>query len=320
MMKHIYILSCETDGGIFHYLFRDGKFEFIEKTALDRPMYAIIRNNKMYVILREIDAKTHFGGLLSFDIDGNGKLINPTKLESTDGIVPCHLEVTEDGEYVVNYLSGNLVRIGEKIVTHKGSSTHPTRQESPHTHYVTTSPDKKYILCTDLGLDKIFIYTKNLEKASEVEVPKGHGPRHLVFSGDGKMCFVANELESTVTAFQYDDGKLDAINTVSCIPDDGIVDSTASAIRFSDGFVYVSNRGHNSIAVMQFINNKLRFIKTIDCFGNFPRDFQILGDYIISTNEKSNDISVIDKYSLKLIDMVKNIPSPVCVVYDEIQK
>ena len=74
MMKHIYILSCETDGGIFHYLFRDGKFEFIEKTALDRPMYAIIRNNKMYVILREIDAKTHFGGLLSFDIDGNGKL------------------------------------------------------------------------------------------------------------------------------------------------------------------------------------------------------------------------------------------------------
>ena len=319
-MRHIYILSCETDGGIYHYFFEKGKLQFVEKTTLDRPMYAIIRENELYVVLREIDKITRFGGLLSFDIDENGNLINPTEIESTNGIVPCHLEVTDKGKYIVNYLSGNIVKMGEKIVTHKGNGIHPTRQEAPHTHFVTSSPDKKYILCSDLGLDKIFVYTMNLEKVSEVDAPKGHGPRHLIFSGDGKMCFVANELESTVTAFQYNDGKLDAVNTVSCIPDDGIVDSTASAIRFSDGFVYVSNRGHNSIAVMQFINNKLRFINTIDCFGNFPRDFQILGDYIISTNEKSDDISVIDKNSLKLIDMVKNIPAPVCVVYDEMQK
>ena len=320
MMKHIYILSCETDGGIFHYLFRDGKFEFIEKTALDRPMYAIIRNNKMYVILREIDAKTHFGGILSFEIDENGSLINPTEIESTNGIVPCHLEVTDKGKYIVNYLSGNIVKMGEKIVTHKGNGIHPTRQEAPHTHYVTTSPDKKYILCTDLGLDKIFVYTMNLEKVSEVDAPKGHGPRHLIFSDDGKMCFVANELESTVTAFQYNDGKLEAVDTVSCLPNDCIVNSTASAIRFSDGFVYVSNRGHNSIAVMQFVNNKLRFIKSIDCSGDFPRDFQIVGDYFISTNEKSNDVSVKKKKSLKLIDIVKNIKSPVCVIYHKISK
>lgn len=319
-MKNVYILSCVKDGGIYRYSFQNGKLELLEKTPLDRPMYAIIRDNKMYVVLREIDAQTHFGGILSFEIDENGSLINPTEIESTNGIVPCHLEVTDKGKYIVNYLSGNIVKMWEKIVTHKGKGTHPTRQEAPHTHFVTSSPDKKYILCSDLGLDKIFVYTMNLEKVSEVNAPKGHGPRHLIFSDDGKMCFVANELESTVTAFQYNDGKLDTVDTVSCLPNECIVNSTASAIRFSDGFVYVSNRGDNSIAVMQFINNKLRFINTIDCFGNFPRDFQILGDYIISTNEKSNDISVIDKDSFKLIDIVKNIPSPVCVVCDGIQK
>ena len=155
-MKNIYILSCEKTGGIYHYLFEKGKFEFVEKTPLDRPMYAIIRDNKMYVILREIDTTTHFGGILSFDIDESGRLINPTEIESTNGIVPCHLEVLEDNKYVVNYLSGNIVKIGERTVTHSGKGVHPTRQEAPHTHFVYAFPDKKHILCTDLGLDTIF--------------------------------------------------------------------------------------------------------------------------------------------------------------------
>ena len=120
MMNHIYILSCENNGGIYHYLFKSGKFQFVEKISLDRPMYAIIRNNKMYVVLREIDEVTHFGGILSFDIKENGSLINPTKIESTNGIIPCHLEVLNNNKYVVNYLSGNIVKMGEKMVTHNG--------------------------------------------------------------------------------------------------------------------------------------------------------------------------------------------------------
>ena len=102
---------------LYEILFEKGKFTFLEKTLLDRPMYAIIRNNKMYVILRKIDTKTHFGGILSFDINVNGNLINPTEIENTNGIVPCHLEVLGNNKFVVNYLSGNIVNINENCCT-----------------------------------------------------------------------------------------------------------------------------------------------------------------------------------------------------------
>lgn len=62
--------------------------------------------------------KNHFGGILSFDINVNGNLKNPTEIENTKGIVPCHLEVLEDSKFVVNYLSGNIVKIGEKKRLH----------------------------------------------------------------------------------------------------------------------------------------------------------------------------------------------------------
>jgi len=169
-MKHIYILSCETDGGIYHYLFKNGKFTFSEKTLLDRPMYAIIRNNKMYVILREIDTKTHFGGILSFDIDVNGNLINSGEIENTNGIVPCHLEVMDEDKYVVNYLSGNIVKIGKKMVTHSGKGINPVRQEAPHTHFVSLLPDKKRLACVDLGVDKIYFYDTDLNETGFVKI------------------------------------------------------------------------------------------------------------------------------------------------------
>ncbi len=79
MIKHIYFLSCQTNGGIFHYLFENGKFQFVEKVTLDRSMYATIKDNKLYVILRDVEKVRHFGGLLSFDIDKKGKLINHTR-------------------------------------------------------------------------------------------------------------------------------------------------------------------------------------------------------------------------------------------------
>ena len=179
-MRHVYILSCESNGGIFHYLFRDGEFEFLEKVPLDRPMYAIIRDKKLYTVLRKIDAKTHFGGMMSFDIDTNGKLVHPSHIQSTDGIVPCHLEVVDQDCYVVNYLSGNIVKIGGNTVFHNGKGIHPTRQDASHTHYIAVSPDKQYVLCTDLGLDTVVVYDRNnvtneVLRQEGIEVIEIHG-------------------------------------------------------------------------------------------------------------------------------------------------
>lgn len=315
-MEHIYILSCEKDGGIYHYLFNNGKLGLVDKTALDRPMYAIIRDNRLYVILREIDTTTHFGGILSFDIDANGSLVNPTEIESTNGIVPCHLEVVGNDAFVVNYLSGNIVNVGKKVVTHSGKGIHPTRQEAPHTHFVCASPDAEYVMCTDLGLDKVFVYTKDLVKVSETKVSDGYGPRHMIFSSKGNFAFVACELSSTVEMFSYSNGKFSYINSYSCLPDDIAVSSTVAAIRRKGDYIYVSNRGHDSIAVFKLENDSLSLVEIVSCGGIFPRDINIVGDYMFSANELSDNVAVFriaENGALQRLDAELKLPKPLCV-------
>lgn len=315
MIKRIYILSCETDGGIYHCLFENGKFQFIDKTTLDRPMYGVIRDDRIYVILREIDSETHFGGILSFDIDENGKLINPTKIESTNGIVPCHLEVVDDKKYVVNYLSGNIVTVGEKAVAHSGKGVHPTRQEASHTHYVCASPDKKYILCTDLGLDKIFIYDENLTEKYTVKMPDSSGPRHICFSQDGEFLYCVNELSNDVSVFEWNNGNPILKGTYSAIPDFKC-ESTAAAIRIKDKYLYISNRGANTISRFEIIGDKLILLDNTYCGGEGSRDFDIIDDYIICTNENSNNVTVLKLENGKpvLTNEKIEIGSPLCII------
>lgn len=314
-MKHIYILSCEKNGGIYHYLFEYGKFRFVEKTMLDRPMYAIIRNSRMYVILREIDKETNFGGILSFDIDKNGSLINATKIESTNGIVPCHLEVTNNGRYVVNYISGNIVKVGEKTATHSGKGIHPTRQEAPHTHFVCCSPDKKDILCTDLGLDKIFVYDENLNEKYYVRLPDGSGVRHLCFSSDGKYLYCVNELSNDVSVVWWNKGEPILKGTYSAIPE-YTGESTSAAIRINGDYLYVSNRGADTISRFKIIGDRLELLENTDCGGKGPRDFDIIDNYIICTNENSNDVTVLKLENGKpiLIDEKIEMGHPLCVI------
>ena len=315
MINHIYILSCEKEGGIYHCLFEDGKLWFADKTLLDRPMYAIVRNGKMYVVLREIDTVTHFGGLLAFDIDKNGNLKNPTEIKSTNGIVPCHLEVVGDNKYVVNYLSGNIIKIGEKTIIHSGKGVHNIRQEAPHTHFVCVSPDNKYILCTDLGIDTIFIYDADLNEKFTVKVPNGSGPRHLCFGNDGKYLYCVNELTNDVSALEWNNGKPTLKGTYSAIPDYK-EKSTAAAIRIKDDNLYISNRGADTISRFKILGDKLELLGNTYCGGKGPRDFIIVDDFFVVTNENSNDVTVLKLENGKpvLTNEKLEICNPLCVV------
>ena len=293
----------------------EGKLLFLDKVQLDRPMYAIIRENKLYVILREIDEATHFGGLLSFDIDEKGRLINPTEIECTNGIVPCHLEIIENNKYVVNYLSGNIVKIGEKTVTHNGKGLHPIRQKSPHTHFVCASPDKKYILCTDLGIDKIFIYDNDLNEKYSVKLPAGSGARHLCFSENGKYVYCVNELSNDISVLEWNNGNPKLKGTYSAIADfKG--ESTAAAIRISGDYLYISNRGADTISRFKTIEDKLELVENTYCGGKGPRDLNIIDNYIICTNENSNSVTVLklEKDKPVLTNEQLEIGSPLCVI------
>lgn len=310
-MKHIYFTSCDEAGGIHHYTFEDGKLEFCDKVDLDRPMYTVISDGKAYVLLRKIDEKTNYGGLVCFDIGENGALINQTAALPSKGVVPCHICVEGGDVYAVNYLSGNVILFPEKTVQHSGKGIHPTRQDSPHTHFVAVSPDKKYLLCTDLGLDTVFVYDRKLGLVSSAKVPDGSGCRHLCFNGNLVYCI--NELSNDVSVFRFENGQLSLLDTYAAIPE-FTGKSTAAAIRLFDGRLYVSHRGADCISCFDIKGEKLELLWNTSCGGHAPRDFDIVDGYILATNEGGN-IAVL-KIGEDGADLISNdieMPDPLCV-------
>lgn len=315
---NIYIASCSPDGGMYQYRLSDeGKLSFVNKTDCDRPMYAVIDGEKMYILLRAPFKENNESGLVQYDIAEDGTLKNPTEPVSTKGIVACHLTVKNSAVYCVNYLSGNVIKMPDTVVAHSGKGVHPTRQEAPHTHFAGFTPDGKYLCVTDLGLDTVFLYHPDMTLKDRVKVPEGHGARHLVFSDDGKYMFVANELESTVSSFEYDGESLSYIETVSCLPEENHFESTASAIRYHEDKIYVSNRGHDSVSILCHKKGRMTLSGTIDCGGAGPRDFDIIKGFIVATNEKSGNVTVTDLKTHEKTFELTDIKAPLCVTFQK---
>ena len=287
----IYILSCETlqnGGGIYSYdLTERGALEKRDYFPCDKPMYAVKCKKGLCVLLRQPFENNEESGY--FYIDEN--LQNPTQIKSTQGKCACHLCVDEADVYVVNYLSGNIVKNGELIAQRQGKSMHPTRQTETHTHFVDKTPDGYFAVC-DLGTDTLAFYDKALNLVSESKVPSGCGIRHLVFSKDGKYIYAVNELVPSVSVFEYTNGKTQLVNNVGieCKNEK----ASGAAIRLSDDgkFLYVSVREENVICVYEVNGEKLTHLQTVDCGGDSPRDFNIFGDYLICANEKSGNVAI----------------------------
>lgn len=289
----IYVASCTETGGIYHYKMQDGVLDFVDITRIDRPMYMVIAENRMYILLREaFDNKE--SGLVMYDIDENGKLVNPSDILSTKGEVACHLMVDGSNVYCTNYISGSVIKMPDALAVHSGHSIHQKRQKTPHPHYVCASPDNQFIFVTDLGLDKIFIYNKDLAVHSVTDMPAGHGPRHLVCHSDGRTIFCANELNSTVSVLEYENGILKLKDTVSALPEKYDNKSTIAAIRCENDRIYVSNRGHDSVSVMTY-DGKLTLEKTISCGGKEPRDIWVNESLVICANQTSGNVVAISK-------------------------
>lgn len=315
MEKNIYISACDKDEGIYHYkLSVDGSVKFCKKYVLDCPMYAVVSNQKLYVILR-CPFDNDESGILHFDIAPDGSLENPSEPVSTGGVVACHLFADNDDVYIVNYLSGNVMKLPDTIDTHTGSGPDKVRQDMPHTHFVGETPDKKYICVTDLGLDRIFFYDRGLNQKFSVEVEKSFGARHLAFSADGKYMYCVNEMKSSVSVFEYKEKDTRLIKTYPAIPSDFKEKNLAAAIRIKDDRLYVSNRGYDSIAVFKINGAELEFeghIKT----GREPRDFNIAGDILICADMADGDVIFFrldGAKAEKLPGKIDNLKDPLCV-------
>jgi 6-phosphogluconolactonase len=181
-------------------------------------------------------------------------------------------------------------KLGEAsaIVQHVGKGPNAERQEGPHAHSLNVSPDNRFAVAADLGLDELISYrldaTKGLISAADshfVKVAPGAGPRHFTFHPSGKFAYVVNEIKSTVTAFAYEaeGGNLKELQTVSILPDgfSGRNDAAEVRVHPSGKFLYASNRGHDSIAVFRIDDKKgtLKFVEDAPVLGKEPRNFAI---------------------------------------------
>ncbi len=257
-------------------------------------MYTVINNNRLYAILRAPFENSNDSGILSFEIGESGSLSEPSEIISTKGRVACHLCVDGENVYAVNYVSGSVCLLPDTLKIHNGSSIHETRQESAHTHFISLSPDNEYLLVTDLGMDKIFVYDKKLKLIGSVDAIPGVGPRHLEFSQDGDYVYCANELSSSVSVYGYENGTLTRLGDYPALPDDFRGESTAAAIRRAGSYLYMSNRGHNSITCFEIKGDKLERKSITDCGGKSPRDFIIFDNLLICTNETDGTVCVFE--------------------------
>ncbi len=339
--------------GIYAFRFDDtsGKLSSIGVAAeTPNPSFLALHPNGKYLYAVNELAKFNgeeSGAVSAFSIDrksGKLKLLNQV---SSRGAGPCHISLDKTAKYVfvANYDSGTVAvfpvqsdgQLGKYTgyEKHIGSSVNKERQEAPHAHWIATSPDNRFLLTADLGIDKILIspfhladgaFTPN-KPSSGVRLKSGAGPRHAAFSPSGKFFYVASELNSTVTAYSYNakDGTLHELQTVFTLPKDfsGENDVAEIAVHPSGRFLYVSNRGRDSLAVFAIdaVKGKLTPVADIATQGKTPRNFAIdpSGKYLLAANQGSSDIVVfkIDPAtgSLTLTGQVIDVPAPVDIAF-----
>lgn len=290
----VYILSCTPRGGILHYALSDaGELTAVDTLPLPSPNYLVIRGERAFATLSEPFPGSDEGGVVELAVAPDGSLSRVGEIRPTGGSGACHLAFDGDDLYVANYGSGSVKKIGGPTVAHEGNGPDPIRQEAPHCHCTVLSPDGKYLLVCDLGLDTVFVYDRELREISRAKVPDGAGCRHLTFSLDGRFVYVENELGCSVSVFSWKDGRLSYRSTLptrTYAPHDG--PDKGSAIRLSKNGrrLYITNRGENEIVILSCRGEKLRVIGRAPTGGDEPRDFALLRDerFAVVTNQFGN--------------------------------
>src|SRR5258706_6946247 len=286
------------------------------------------------------------GSVSAYSIDAATGQLTLLNRVSSKGTGPCHVALDKTGKwlFVANYAGGSAAafpvqtdgKLGEAsaFFQHSGSSVNPQRHAGPHAHMTALSPDGRFLLVPDLGLDQVLTYRLDAAKGglapSEPPFTKttpGSGPRHLRFGPDGKFVYVLGEMTSTVTAFSYnaDQGTMKELQTLSTLPE-GYTARNSTAETFvhpKTKVLYVSNRGHDSIAIFQIDPKKgtLTAGDRVPTQGKTPRYFAIdpSGDYLLAANQDSGNVVVfrIDQKTggLTPTGSVLEIPFSVCVVF-----
>jgi 6-phosphogluconolactonase len=283
------------------------------------------------------------GAAVGFAIDPAGSL-SPLNDQLTGGAGPCYLSLEPTGRLlmVANYASGSLTAIpvredgslapASPVIQHTGAGPVADRQEGPHAHCIVPDPSGRYALAADLGIDKVMVYRLDVPggrlvpaEPPSADVAAGAGPRHIAFHPNGRWLYVTGELDSTLTVFSWDAerGRLQHVQAISTLPAgwQGVNYPAEVAVAPSGRFVYMSNRGHDSIAIFAVddATGRLSAVGHEPTQGAFPRHFSLdpSGAYMLVANQDGGNVVVfrVDAATGKLTPTghVVDVPLPVCV-------
>jgi 6-phosphogluconolactonase len=284
------------------------------------------------------------GAVMAFSIDPKTAKLTPLNQVPSRGNGPCYVAIDKTGKaaLVANYNSGSVAMfpvkpdgsLGEASAfdQRQGKGSDPRRQSGPHAHSIFASPDNRFALSADLGLDRLYVY--KLDPAGGkltandppyANIKPGGGPRHFDFHPNGKFVYAIHEMGSAITAFSYDKtrGAMTELQTVSTLPADFKGENNCADIHVhkSGKFLYGSNRGHDSIAVFAIDPRKgtLKLVENTSTLGKVPRNFGIdpSGKFLIAANQNTNNLVVfrIDQATGKLTPTGQTVEvgAPVCV-------
>jgi 6-phosphogluconolactonase len=284
----------------------------VEKNVIN-PSFLALTQDQKYIYAVNEDGDKSMVSAFGFDA-ATGKL-NFLNRQDTDGADPCYLIADDTNVISANYTGGSITVFGREAngaltlakqhIQHTGSSINKKRQATAHVHMVMFSPDKKYVVVNDLGEDKVYFYTYHQESKdsvlvlkSSIDVKPGSGPRHIVFSANGKFAYLIKEMTGEITVFSYHDGSLKNIQEATMVAKDFKGETGGSHIQLSaDGkFLYASNRGTaNTITTFAVgKDGKLTSKGNISSGGTGPRAFTIdpTGNWLLAGHQSSNDIVI----------------------------
>ncbi len=284
------------------------------------------------------------GAVSAFAIARETGVLTRLNEQPSEGGAPCYVSVDRSGRValVANYAGGSVALLpieangalapAAPVVQHTGTGPNAERQEAPHAHCILPDPSNRFALAADLGADRVFVYRLDLDGRSLSKVDGGDavmrpgaGPRHIAFHPTLPLVFVANELDSTVATLRFDSarGALSLLDTRSTVPP-GWTGTNYPAdvhVASSGRTLYVSNRGHNSIAVFSVAESThaLALDQVVDTEGDWPRNFSLdpSGRLLLVANQRSDSVVVFgrdpDTGRLTPTRQRIGIPSPVCL-------
>lgn len=328
--------TAGSSEGIYRLQFdsRTGQFQgkpVLAAKVANPSWLTVSKDQKQLFVVNENGPgqKDAVGRVSSYAIDPKNHQLTLINQVQSLGNEPTHSSVAADGRhlFVANYSvledpGGSLAILpvdatGKlsapvQLSGHPASRVNPQRQASNHVHAVVSSPDGKYVFANDLGADKIFVYRYDPKANHElpltpadpasVALPPGSGPRHLLFSADGKHAWLTTEMSAQVAVFDYADGKLTQTQLVDFAAGQPVSDKAGAALHASsDGkFLYVSNRGTaNQIIVFGVdpATAHLTELQRRSVEGDHPREFSLdpSGKFLLIANQKSNEIVVVER-------------------------